>query len=94
MKPEIYTIVVTDLDGSTRPKTLHEGEVGIGFGWHPDGKRIIFSEGTKGAQLFILNIETEKIVELPGDKNEAYVNPCFSRDGKRIFCSSTIRLKK
>ena len=87
----IYKIVVTDLDGSTIPKTLHTGEVVTGFGWHPDGKRIIFAEGEKASQVFILDIETGKTVKVPGDKNESYVNPCFSRDGKRIFCSSTIR---
>jgi Tol biopolymer transport system component len=90
----LFELVVASLDGKTFPKAHRRGELCTGFGWHPDGKRIVFCEGAKGSQLFILNIDTGKILAVPGDKNQSYVNSSFSPDGKRIICSSTIRLEK
>ncbi len=93
-KEGVYDLVITNLDGNIRPQVHRKGALGTGFGWHPDGKRVVFAEGAMGSQLFIINVETGKVEPVPCDKKQAYVNPCFSPDGKRIFCSSTIRLAK
>ncbi|MEM7315598.1 MAG: hypothetical protein AAF497_20865, partial [Planctomycetota bacterium] len=88
----IFDLVVASLDGTAAPKAYRRGELCTGFGWHPDGNRIVFCEGAKGSQMFILNTETEKITPVPGDKTQSYVNASFTPDGKRIVVSSTLRL--
>lgn len=91
----LKNLVVTDLDGSRLVEVTRKGDFEVGCGWHPDGKRVAFSERKQGwLQLFIMNVEDGSLTRVPGDKNQSYVSPCFSPDGERIYCSSTIRLGK
>lgn len=97
-------LCVASIEGAARPQVVSKGAICGGLNFHPDGKRIVFSQGSdskqaggtlKPAQLFVLDItrnDDEPAKRVDGtDRDELCLNPCFSPDGIRIFFSSTMR---
>jgi Tol biopolymer transport system component len=56
--------------------------------WSPDGKKIVFQGLAEGqGDLYLYDVATKKVSQLTND-NYSDIQPCFSRDNKKILFSS------
>ena len=85
---------VMNADG-TRPRMLvdipvdNPGRRSSDFAWSPDGRRIAFSQGYRGAsEIFVVNADGSGLRKLTDNRRALDVNPVWSHDGSQIAFTS------
>jgi dipeptidyl aminopeptidase/acylaminoacyl peptidase len=99
-KADRFDIHVQDIHQSrerARPveaRLLAKGPGGYytAHGWSPDDKQLLvsYNESNFNQDLYIIDVATGKVRHLtPHKEATQYHSPCWSADGKRVYCAST-----
>ena len=86
---EIYVMNANSLEGATnKPLKLINNTVPDEMpDWSPDGKLLVFERGASNREIFKMNADGTKQVNLTRNP-AADLDPCFSPDGKKIAFDS------
>jgi dipeptidyl aminopeptidase/acylaminoacyl peptidase len=92
-KPSRFDVYVQKA-GADNARLLSKGPGGfyLAAGWSPDDRTLLVSrtESNYHQDLYLVDVKTGKTTLLTKHKgNVQYHSPCWSADGKAIFCSST-----
>jgi dipeptidyl aminopeptidase/acylaminoacyl peptidase len=91
--PGRFDIYVQKL-GTQDARLLHKGPGGyyIAVGWSPDNRSLLVGqmESSFNQDLYVLDVASGKARHLTPHKSDTqYHSPCWSADGKIVYCAST-----
>jgi dipeptidyl aminopeptidase/acylaminoacyl peptidase len=92
-KADRFDIYVQKI-GEKEAKLLAKGPGGyyMAHGWSPDDKQLLvsYNESNFNQDLYLIEMATSKVQHLtPHKETTQYHSPCWSADGKRVYCAST-----